>query len=114
MCPANWPEHGSRSPTGRYAVRDDEERPKITPSGVTRPTTGDNSVDSVDNTVTARGSKRAKSDKTPIQTAPSSDGDQAVPAVGDRELRGSDLARAALQAAKDAAGTKERRNNPKG
>ncbi|MBP2321840.1 putative nucleic acid-binding Zn ribbon protein [Kibdelosporangium banguiense] len=29
-------------------------------------------------------------------------------------MRGSDLARAALQAAKDAAGTRERRNNPKG
>jgi predicted nucleic acid-binding Zn ribbon protein len=95
-------------------VRDDEERPKITPSGVTRPTTGDNSVDSVDNTVTARGSKGANPDKTPIQAAPSSDGDQALPAIGDRELRGSDLARAALQAAKDAAGTKERGKNPKG
>jgi predicted nucleic acid-binding Zn ribbon protein len=68
----------------------------------------------VDNTVTRRGPKGAKSDKSPTNAAPSSDGDQTGPPIGDRELRGSDLARAALQAAKDAAGTKERRGNPKG
>jgi predicted nucleic acid-binding Zn ribbon protein len=86
-------------------VRDDEQLPEITPSGVTRPTTGDNSVDSVDNTVTPSGSNAANPDISPIDTPPSGD-------AGNRELRGSDLARAALKAAQDAAGTKKK--NPKG
>jgi predicted nucleic acid-binding Zn ribbon protein len=92
-------------------VKGDDQQPKITPSGVTRPTTGDNSVDSVDNTAATRGPKRAKQGKS-VDAAPrSSDNDQDGAQPADRELRGSDLARAALQAAKDAAGTKERRRD---
>lgn len=89
-------------------MRDDDQLPKITRSGVTRPTTGDNSVDSVDNTVTASGSKAANSGISPNKTPQS--GDDAT--QGDGELRGSDLARAALQAAKEAAG--KRPKAPKG
>jgi predicted nucleic acid-binding Zn ribbon protein len=87
-------------------VSDDDQRPKITRSGVTRPTTGDNSVDSVDNTVTPPGSNGSNSDKSPIESAQSGDDNKPSDV---RELRGSDLARAALKAAQAAAGTNGRR-----
>lgn len=82
---------------------DDDQLPKITPSGVSRPTTGDNSVDSVDNTVTARGPNRNNADNPPTNFDWSSDSNT------QRELRGSDLARAALRAAQEAAGANGRR-----
>jgi predicted nucleic acid-binding Zn ribbon protein len=60
----------------------------------------------VDNTVTPAGSKGINSDKSPNKSARSSD-DKEAPDV--RELRGSDLARAALKAAQAAAGTNSKR-----
>ena len=94
-------------------MRDDEQRSGITPSGVTRPTTGDNSVDSVDNTVTTRGSNSANSGISPKKVSPSSETETSQPTANtEGDLRGSDLARAALKAAKDAAGTDKRKKNP--
>ncbi|GAB3913559.1 hypothetical protein GCM10029964_123290 [Kibdelosporangium lantanae] len=75
----------------------DDQLPKITPSGVTRPTTGDNSVDSVDNTVTSPGSKSPDPDISAKNSARSGDADT------QGELHGSDLARAALRAAQETA-----------
>jgi predicted nucleic acid-binding Zn ribbon protein len=64
----------------------------------------------VDNTVTTRGSKASNSDISPTKSAPSSDNKNEPPtAATERELRGSDLARAALKAAQQAAGTNGRR-----
>jgi predicted nucleic acid-binding Zn ribbon protein len=65
----------------------------------------------VDNTVTTSGSNGTNSGKSDRNQPRSSDGDQDPPATGDRELRGSDLARAALQAAKEAAGAKSRKRD---
>ncbi len=92
-------------------MSDDDQLPKITPSGVTRPTAGDNSVDSVDNTVTPAGSNANNSGISPKKTAQSGDG---TTTEGVRELRGSDLARAALKAAQAAAGTRNKRKGGKG
>ncbi|WP_415830138.1 DciA family protein [Kibdelosporangium persicum] len=61
-------------------------------------------MDSVDNTVTPSGTQGANPDISPSEGARS--GDAAT--EGDGSLRGSDLARAALRAAKEAAGTKRK------
>ncbi len=83
--------------------------PRVTDSDGQHPTTGDNPVDSVDNAVTARPigpvkptisgdpNTRAGVDQTETDT-PATDSNQT-------ELRGSDLARAALNAARAAAKT---------
>ena len=71
-------------------------------------------MDSVDNSVTVRPNGASKTDKS--GSDPTRRGESAVTARGqntdgdDNQLRGSDLARAALQAAKDAAATR----NPTG
>ena len=81
---------------------------RVTASGVTGPTSGDNPVDSVDNAVTRRPlatpnggesgdlTTQKGVDVGPVAT-PSTEGDYP-------QLRGSDLARAALAAAKEVAG----------
>jgi predicted nucleic acid-binding Zn ribbon protein len=84
-------------------LSDERKPPKVTRRDVINPTSGDNPVDSVDNAVTERPKDGAKPGK--------SDGPSALPGEkatdGDRasgpELRGSDLARAALAAAREVA-----------
>jgi predicted nucleic acid-binding Zn ribbon protein len=93
-------------------VSDDDPRLKVTHSGVSGRTSGDNSVDSVDNTVTRQGSKGQNSDKSVTIDSRSGDnppGTFAPTTESDTpELRGSDLARAALKAAQQAAGTRRK------
>lgn len=67
-------------------------------------------MDSVDNTVTAGGSTRPEPGISPTSTPRTGE----TGTEGDRVLRGSDLARAALQAAKEAAGTKRKAQSAKG
>lgn len=87
----------------------------ITGSDVARPTSGDNPVDSVDNTVTFRAGERPDPTVSPgPATRPSPDGEGGP--SGDTEsdypqLRGPDLARAALRAAKEASGGPQQPNN---
>jgi predicted nucleic acid-binding Zn ribbon protein len=82
---------------------DGSESPEVTRGDVIKPTSGDNPVDSVDNAVTQRPNGPSKTGKPDNATARTSelatDGDQAT----GPELRGSDLARAALAAAREVA-----------
>jgi predicted nucleic acid-binding Zn ribbon protein len=81
---------------------------RVTRRGVTGPTSGDNPVDSVDNAVTRRPSptpNRAESGDLTTQKGVDVGGDPRSNTKGDYpQLRGSDLARAALAAAKAASG----------
>lgn len=88
---------------------------RVTRSGVTRSTSGDKPVDSVDNTVTRRPSTPPSSPKSGDLTTPKgvdvgadtrSTTDSNYP-----QLRGSDLARAALAAAREASGGPETKKN---
>lgn len=84
------------------------ERQRVTASGVTGPTSGDNPVDSVDNAVTRRPSappNRGESDGLTTQKSVDGGVDSRSTTDGDYpQLRGSDLARAALAAAKEVSG----------
>jgi len=84
------------------------DRPRVTQSDVGRRTSGDKPVDSVDNAVTQRASARPEQADLPgTRPRKGPDNDQ-VPSAGTEsdypQLRGPDLARAALQAAKEASG----------
>jgi predicted nucleic acid-binding Zn ribbon protein len=76
------------------------------------PTSGDNPVDSVDNAVTQRPALPGKPDISDSEASrPGVDGNFQQSANTDSNgLRGPDLARAALRAAREAAGTKGRRD----
>ena len=84
---------------------------RVTASGVTGPTSGDNPVDSVDNAVTRRPStppERAKTgDLTSSNEVPADGAGRSTTESDYPQLRGSDLARAALAAAKAASGGPE-------
>ncbi|GAA4432922.1 hypothetical protein GCM10023148_38520 [Actinokineospora soli] len=91
------------------------DRPKPSPQGVTAgggkdPTSGDNPVDSVDNTVTERAFGVAPFARSGEQSTPQSDS----ATQRDEPLRGSDLARAALEAARKQARAKPKRGVPRG
>lgn len=83
-------------------MADGAESNKVTRRDVINPTSGDNPVDSVDNTVTERPSGTKKPEKSDKRSALSGEattgGDHGGP-----ELRGPDLARAALAAAREVA-----------
>src|SRR5262249_40328282 len=97
---------------GRCAVVDPPSRrpnrgfffgPRITKSDGEDPTTGDNPVDSVDNAVTVRpigGVKPAKSGDLKPQPSVDQTETGGNATEGNRPQRGSDLARAALEAAR--------------
>ena len=86
----------------------DEDHADVTRSDVRRPTSGDNPVDSVDNAVTLRPfAPRDQADSPALNTRKRAADDQAPKSATESDypqLRGPDLARAALQAAKEAAG----------
>jgi predicted nucleic acid-binding Zn ribbon protein len=90
---------------------------RVTMNGVTSPTAGDKPVDSVDNTVTRRPSatsNRAESGDLTTQKGVDVGADPRSNTEGDYpQLRGSDLARAALAAAKAASGGPEAPKNKK-
>ena len=84
------------------------DQPRVTNSEVSCPTSGDKPVDSVDNAVTFRAPDRPDH-ADPPGTKPRAEAgrDQAPEATTERDypqLRGPDLARAALRAAKEASG----------
>jgi len=87
-------------------LSDEPRSPEVTRGDVINPTSGDNPVDSVDNAVTERPNGATKKDKSDDTSArpgePATDGDRS----GGPELRGSDLARAALAAAREVAKTR--------
>jgi predicted nucleic acid-binding Zn ribbon protein len=90
--------------------RSPDDHANVTNSDVNRPTSGDKPVDSVDNAVTFRAAGTTDQADWP-GTAPreSADDDQASRATTESDypqLRGPDLARAALRAAKEASGTR--------
>lgn len=86
----------------------DEDHPNVTRSDVRRTTSGDNPVDSVDNAVTLRPiAPLDQADKPALNTQKRADDDQAPKSATESnypQLRGPDLARAALAAAKEASG----------
>lgn len=91
------------------------DRPSPPPQGVTgrpakHPTSGDNPVDSVDNTVTERAFGVVKPTRSGESSTPRSD----PTTHGDEPLRGADLARAALDAARKQAKTTPKRGVPRG
>lgn len=90
---------------------------RVTRTGVTGPTSGDNPVDSVDNTVTRRPSATPNGGKTgdlTTQKGVDVGGGTRSTTEGDYpQLRGSDLARAALAAAKSVSGGPEAQKNKK-
>jgi predicted nucleic acid-binding Zn ribbon protein len=88
--------------------RDTSDHPRVTGSDVSRPTTGDKPVDSVDKAVTLRPSDaRNGRDAAALNTQKGVDDERSAVSNTDSDypqLRGPDLARAALQAAKEASG----------
>jgi predicted nucleic acid-binding Zn ribbon protein len=90
---------------------------RVTRTGVTGPTSGDNPVDSVDNAVTRRPSATpngGKTDDLTTQKGVDVEGGTRSTTEGDYpHLRGSDLARAALAAAKAASGGPDAPKNKK-
>lgn len=92
------------------------EHQRVTASGVTGPTSGDNPVDSVDNAVTRRPSappNQGESDGLTTQKSVDVGSEGRSNTDGDYpQLRGSDLARAALAAAKEASGGPAQRRKP--
>lgn len=94
------------------SVRGGTRRPRVTTRGGSGPTSGDNPVDSVDNPVTDGPSRRNNQDISGEgNSLPGGDGGipQAVHTDSDGP-RGADLARAALHAAREAAGSSRKRN----
>jgi predicted nucleic acid-binding Zn ribbon protein len=88
--------------------RSRDDHPQVTGSDVRCPTSGDNPVDSVDNAVTFRASGRLeRADSPGLEPREGTGHDRASGAATESDypqLRGPDLARAALQAAKEASG----------
>jgi predicted nucleic acid-binding Zn ribbon protein len=86
----------------------DEDPSDVTRSDVRRTTSGDNPVDSVDNAVTLRPfARRDQADSPALNTRKRAGDDQAPKPATESDypqLRGPDLARAALQAAREASG----------
>lgn len=86
----------------------DHDHQRVTGSDVSRPTTGDKPVDSVDKAVTLRPSDaQNRGDSAALNTQKGVDDERPAGSNTDSDypqLRGSDLARAALQAAKEASG----------
>jgi predicted nucleic acid-binding Zn ribbon protein len=84
------------------------DRPRVTSSDIARRTSGDKPVDSVDNAVTARPPSVSEEANLPGTTPHTSGSDDQARMAGTEsdypQLRGSDLARAALRAAKEASG----------
>src|SRR3954451_13280101 len=102
------------SPTERSAVND---RQRVTARDVTSTTAGDKPVDSVDKAVTPRPSvtpNGGESGDLTTQKGVDVGADSRSPTEGDYpQLRGSDLARAALAAAKEVTGGPAARQNKK-
>jgi predicted nucleic acid-binding Zn ribbon protein len=95
-------------------MRGGTRRPRVTTPGGSGPTSGDNPVDSVDNPVTdgpAGPNNPDISGKRNSLLGGSGGIPQAVDTDSDGP-RGADLARAALAAAREAAGSSRRRTNP--
>lgn len=89
-------------------------QPKVTTRGQSGRTSGDNPVDSVDNPV-IDGSPRPKNPDISGDGKSLPNGSRGLPRGANTDsdgLRGPDLARAALQAAREAAGSTGRRTNP--
>lgn len=95
--------------------RSPDDHQRVTNSDVKRHTSGDNPVDSVDNAVTLRpSSRRGQPDAAALNTQKGVDDDHTRRSAteGDYpQLRGSDLARAALRAAKEASGGPDAKKN---
>lgn len=85
-----------------------DDRPEVTYSDVRRRTSGDNPVDSVDNAVTVRPAVPVDQPDLPATGTRMGANDDQAPAPATEsdypQLRGSDLARAALRAAREASG----------